>query len=77
MQQHLLDQHFTGIFHTQGDHGQAITDQDGIHASMIGNVGTREVMGSHHGDRLSLSMETSQGTQSDFFALVGGCSPHR
>lgn len=76
MQQHLFNKHLAGILHTQGDHGQAVANQNNIHAGMIGNVGAGEVMGSHHGDGLFLSMQTPQSTESNFLALVGGCSPH-
>lgn len=69
MQQHFFHEHLAGVFHSQGNHGQAVTDQDDIHASMIGDVGAWKIVGSHGGDGLSLSVKTPQCAQRNLLPL--------
>lgn len=56
MQQHLLQDDLTGILHTKSNHGQAITNENNIHASMISNMCAWEIMSRHDGDGFSLAV---------------------
>lgn len=49
MKQHLLQQHFTSILHTQGYHGQAVADKDHLHAREVPNMTAGEVVSCDHG----------------------------
>jgi hypothetical protein len=74
MQQHLLEQDLARVLHTKGYHGQAVANEDDVHACMVGHVGAREVMGSDDGDGLPLLMQGPQGSDGDLFAGVAGRS---
>lgn len=76
MKQHLLDEDLAGILHAQGDHGQAVADQDDVHTSMIGDMSAGEIMGCNHCDGFAFPIQASQGTEGDFFPLVGRCGAH-
>lgn len=52
MQDHFIQQDFTRVIHAHGDHSQTVSNQDDVHAGMVGDVGTRKVMCSKDGDWL-------------------------
>lgn len=75
MQQHLFHQHFTCIFHSQGDHGQAVPHQDHFDPRSIGDVTAGEVMSGEHRNWLTLLVEVLQRLDSDLLPRIGGrCS---
>lgn len=71
VQQHLLENHLTGILHTQGNHSKAVSHKDHVHAGMIGDMCTWEVVRRDHGDWFALFMQGPQGTQGDLLARIG------
>lgn len=77
VQQHFLNDNLARIFHSEGNHGQAVTDKDHLHARCVGDVGTGEVMGSHHCDRLTPPVQGAECTDGDLLSGVGRRSAHR
>ena len=57
MQQQVFQQHFIGILHSEGNHGQTIANQDHFHPCSFRDERTGEVMGSDHGDWLTIPVE--------------------
>ena len=77
MKQHLFQQYLTGIFHTEGNHGQAITDEYHVHTSMIGDVGAGKVMSRHHSYWFFLPEEGLKGIDGDGLAVIRQGRPQR
>lgn len=77
MKNHLVEQHFTSIVHTHSDHSKAVTNKDDVHAGMIGDMGTWEVMGSDDCDRLLLTVETLNGVDGNRFPCCECCTQGR
>ena len=78
VQQHLLHDHLTGILHAERDHGKTVTDQYYIHAGMVGDVCTWEVVGGDHGDWFVLSVEALQCVDGDRLSgSLRGCAQRR
>ncbi|KAI6748119.1 hypothetical protein HG531_008661 [Fusarium graminearum] len=69
VQQHLLHDNFTCVFHTKGNHGKTITDKNDVHACMIGNMATGEIMSCHDSDGITLAVHGAKGSDSDLLAL--------
>jgi hypothetical protein len=76
MQQHLLQENFTSILHTQGNHGEAVTNEDNFHASNVCDMPTGEVMGCKDGDGLSLLIHRADGIEGNFLPQVRSWSAH-
>jgi hypothetical protein len=70
VQDHFFQHDFGGVFHSQGDHGQRVADEDDVHAGLVGGVGGGEVVGCQHGDGLFASVHGGYGGKGDF--LAGG-----
>ena len=77
MQQHLLDHNLAGVLHSKGDHGQAVADEDHVHAGSIGNMGTGKVVGGHHRDRLTPPVQRAEGADVDLLPWVYRRCAHR
>lgn len=71
--QHLLHHHFACVFHAQRDHGEAVADEDHIHARVVSDEGAGEVVGGYHGDGLVLAVQRLQGLDGDLLALTRRC----
>ena len=56
MQNHLLQDHFAGVFHPQSHHRQAVSDKNHVHPGGVGNMSAWEIMRRDHCDRLLLLM---------------------
>ena len=50
MEDHIIHDELTGVFHTQGDHGKTVADEYYVHACVVGDVCGGEVVGGEHGD---------------------------
>jgi hypothetical protein len=72
MQNHFIKQYFARIVHTHGDHCKAVANKNNFHTSMIGDMGTWEVMGSHDGDWFVLAVKTLDGIDGNRFSIEGG-----
>lgn len=77
MEQHLVEYDLARVFHAQGDHGQAVPDQDDVHAGGIGDVGAGEVVGRDHGDRLTPLVHGPERPDRDPLPRIGQRRPHR
>jgi len=71
VQNHLFQDDFTSILHTESDHGKAVSDQDHIHTRSVGNMCAWEVVSGDHGDWFLLLMERAQCIDGDLFARLG------
>lgn len=60
MQQHLLDRDLACVLHAQSDHGQAIADQDHVHAGSVADASAGKVMRCDHSDRLPFLVKGPQ-----------------
>jgi hypothetical protein len=74
VQQHFFHEYFARVFHTQGNHGKAVTNEDDVHAGVVGDVCAGKVMRRDHGDWLTLAIEALQCVEGDRFACVCGRS---
>jgi hypothetical protein len=66
VQEHFLQENFTSVFHTQGYHGEAVTNKDDFHASNIRDMPTREIMGRQHGDGFPFLIHGADGIEGHF-----------
>jgi hypothetical protein len=71
VQQHFLHQHFACIFHAQCYHCQTVADQYHVHARMVRDVRTGEVMRRYHSYGFVLAVEVLEGVDSDRFTRIG------
>lgn len=76
MQQHLIHQHLASVFHSQCYHSQAITDENHIHASHVGNMAARKVVSSQDGDWLTLLVHVVDGLYRHLLSGFGGRGAH-
>lgn len=67
MQQHLLDHYLARVLHSQGDHGQAVADEDNVHARGVGDVRRGEVVRRYDGDGLVSPVHRPQRAEGDLF----------
>lgn len=63
MQEHLLQENFTGIFHTQGHHCKAVTNEDNFHTCNICDMPTGEVMGCKDSDGFPFLVHGAYGVE--------------
>lgn len=75
VQQHLVQQHLASILHTKGHHGQTISNENHVHAGMVGNVCTREVVRRDHGYGFILPVQALEGVDGNRLARIGRGSP--
>lgn len=68
VQQHFLDEYLARVFHAQGDHGQAVTDEHHVHAGLIGDVRRGEVVRGYHGDGFVALVHCGERLEGDFLA---------
>ena len=68
MQDHLVEKHLARVFHAQGHHGKAVTDEDDIDSGRIGHMRAREIMGRDGDDGLLRLVERSQAVQGNLSA---------
>lgn len=76
MQQHLLNQHLVGVLHAQPDHGQAVADENHVHARRVGDVRAGEVVRRDHRDRLTPLVHLAQQGDGDLLARRRGGGAH-
>lgn len=76
VQQHLLEQNLARVFHAHGHHGKTISDQDDIHARVVGDNGAGKVVGREHGDGVTLLALRPQGVDGDLFSGIGRGGAH-
>ncbi|KND88105.1 Ubiquitin-like protein ATG12 [Tolypocladium ophioglossoides CBS 100239] len=65
-----LTENLAGVLHAERDHGQAVANENHVHARVVGNVGAGEVVRREHGDGVALFMQGPQGPQGHLFARV-------
>jgi hypothetical protein len=76
VEQHFFHQDFAGVFHTQRDHGETVAYQDHVHACLVGDESTGEVVRGDHGDGLVLAVHGLQRGDGDGLAGRGGRGAH-
>ena len=74
--QHVLQRDLACILHAHGDHGEAVADEDDVHAGMIGDVGGGEVVGGDHGHGLVPAVQRLQGVDRHLLARRGRRRAH-
>lgn len=76
MQEHLLQQDFTGIFHTQGHHCKAVANEDNFHTRNVCDMTAGEVVGCENGDGLPFFVHGAYGIESNFLPQIWPGSTH-
>jgi hypothetical protein len=71
VQQHLIQQNLTCVFHAKGDHSQTVPDKYHVHTGVFGNVGTWEVVRGDHGYWFIPPVKRLKGVDSDRLAGTG------
>ncbi|KAI6760689.1 hypothetical protein HG530_009549 [Fusarium avenaceum] len=69
MQKHLFQDDFTSIFHTKRNHSETVTNENDIHAGMISNMATGEVMSCHDSDRITLAVHRAKSSDGNLLAM--------
>jgi hypothetical protein len=67
MQNHLLQDHFACVFHSQSHHRKTVSDQDHVHAGSIGYMRAWKIMCCDHGNRFLFLMKIAESIESNLF----------